>query len=64
VFEFISTEHTAKNLMIAAVKRAAPADCAAAQLRARQLAAFYGIQSQHLAGQLGFRLTETAPNSV
>jgi hypothetical protein len=64
VFEFVSTEHTAKNLMIAAVKRAAPTDRAAAQLRARQLAAFYGIQSQRLADQLGFRLAETAPNSV
>jgi hypothetical protein len=64
VFEFVSTGHTAKNLMIAAVRRAAPADRAAAQLRARQLAAFYGVQSQRLADQLGFSLTETAPNSV
>jgi len=64
VFEFVSTEHTAKNLMIAAVKRVASVDRAAAQLRARQLAAFYGIQSQHLADQLGFRLTETTANSV
>jgi hypothetical protein len=58
VFEFVATEHTAKNLMIAAVKQAAPADRAADQLRARQLAAFYGIQSQRLADQLGFLLTE------
>lgn len=64
VFEFVATEHTAKNLMIAAVKRAAPVGRAAAEQRARQLAAFYGIQSQRLADQLGFRLTETAPNSV
>lgn len=64
VFEFVATEHTAKNLMIAAVKRDAPVGRAAAQLRARRLAAVYGIQSQRLADQLGFRLTETSPNSV
>jgi hypothetical protein len=56
VFEFVSTEHTAKNLMIAGVKRAMPADRHAAHLRARRLAAFYGIQSQRLADQLGFSL--------
>jgi len=59
VFEFVATEHTAKNLMITAVRRAAPVDRAAAQLRARQLAAFYGIHSQRLADQLGFCLTES-----
>jgi len=64
VFEFVATEHTAKNLMIAAVKQAANTERAAAQLRARQLAAFYGIHSQRLADQLGFGLTETPPNSV
>jgi|SRR6185503_9855443 len=56
VFEFVSTEHTAKNLMIAAIKRAAPDPPSAAQLRARQLASFYGIQSQRLAELLGFPL--------
>jgi len=64
VFEFVSTEHTAKNLMIAGVKRPVPGDRAAAQLRARHLAAFYGIRSQRLADQLGFNFAETAPNSV
>lgn len=64
VFEFVSTEHTAKNLMIGALKRTAPGDHAAAQLRARQLAAFYGIQRQRLADQLSFHLAESAPNSV
>ncbi|MBL9200045.1 MAG: SAM-dependent methyltransferase [Opitutaceae bacterium] len=55
VFEFISTEHTAKNLMIAAIKvreRAAPDGELAA--RAREFAAFYGIRTQALARALGF----------
>lgn len=55
VFEFISTEHTAKNLMIAAVKSHAPGDAARAA-RIREFAAFYGIRRQHLATQLGFEL--------
>ena len=58
VFEFISTEHTAKNLMIAAIKvraAGAPDDPIAARLRA--FAAFYGIRSQALAHALGFSLT-------
>lgn len=57
VFEFISTEHTAKNLMIAAIKereRGAPDDARA--LRVRDFAAFYGIRTQRLATALGFRL--------
>lgn len=56
VFEFISTEHTAKNLMIAAVK-SHPAGQDASAAQARDLARCYGIRSQHLAGQLGFDLT-------
>jgi predicted Rossmann-fold nucleotide-binding protein len=57
VFEFISTEHTAKNTMIAATKhnQAARSDEAARQVR--ELAAFYGIKSQALARQLGFLLS-------
>jgi hypothetical protein len=58
IFEFISTEHTAKNLMIAAVKRERTANRDGAEGRARALAAFYGIQSQRLAGHLGFELDE------
>ncbi len=57
VFEFISTEHTAKNLMIAAIKareRAAPDSDLAA--RVREFAAFYGIRSQALARALNFPL--------
>ena len=57
VFEFISTEHTARNLMITATKRTggtARTDEAAASVR--ELAAFYGIKSQALARQLQFNL--------
>jgi hypothetical protein len=56
VFEFISTEHTAKNLMIAAVKRERTVDRKELERRVKELAAFYGIKSQRLAGRLGFDL--------
>lgn len=58
VFEFISTEHTAKNLMIAAIKtrEPAPIDDQRAQ-RAREFARFYGIRSQRLATHLKFPLS-------
>lgn len=54
VFEFISTEHTAKNLMIAAIKTrppAANADAVATE-RLRAFAEFYGIKRQRLADHL------------
>lgn len=53
VFEFISTEHTAKNLMIAAIKTRAPSapDSVVAE-RLRAFAAFYGIRRQRLAEHL------------
>jgi SAM-dependent methyltransferase len=54
VFEFISTEHTAKNLMIAAVKTRLPGDAADAA-PVQRLASFYGIH-QRLAARLGVRL--------
>ena len=62
VFEFISTEHTAKNLMLAAIKttpstpgtRDANSALAA---RIRAFAAFYGIRHQALATHLGFNLS-------
>lgn len=60
VFEFISTEHTAKNLMIAAIKSSAPAPNPALADRARAFAAFYGIKHQHLAAALGFPLQPNA----
>jgi SAM-dependent methyltransferase len=56
VFEFISTEHTAKNLMIVAVKGGSARDPAVAT-RVRAFAAFYGIRSQSLARQLEFDLS-------
>ena len=55
VFEFISTEHTAKNLMISAIKTRAPCDAATAA-RLREFAAFYGIRTQQLATHLGVNL--------
>ncbi len=56
VFEFISTEHTAKNLMIAASRRPGGERSDAAATRVRELASFYGVKSQALARQLGFML--------
>ncbi|MDB6095389.1 MAG: hypothetical protein JWM32_2951 [Verrucomicrobia bacterium] len=55
VFEFISTEHTAKNLMIAGIKNREPGDARSAE-RLREFAAFYGIHTQSLASQLGLDL--------
>jgi hypothetical protein len=55
VFEFIATEHTAKNLMIAAVKER-PAGDARIATRIREFATFYGIKQQHLAKRLSFDL--------
>jgi len=57
IFEFISPEHTGKNLMISAVKRTRPADTAEAARKVRALAAFYGIRHQTLAVRLGFDLS-------
>ena len=56
VFEFISTEHTAKNLMIAGIRSGAVGDPLAAG-RLREFAAFYGIRSQRLASLLDVPLT-------
>ena len=56
VFEFIATEHTAKNLMIAAIKRSGPARTEEAAAQVRALAAFYGIKSQALARHIYFDL--------
>lgn len=58
VFEFVSTEHTAKNLMLVAYappqqpRTASPA----ALRRTREFAQFYGIKSQTLARHLGIDL--------
>lgn len=56
VFEFISTEHTAKNLMIAGIKTG-PTGNAALATRVRDFAAFYGIRQQRLATHLQFPLS-------
>jgi precorrin-6B methylase 2 len=55
VFEFISTEHTAKNTMIAAVKVAASRERGDGK-EVRDLAAFYGVTHQALATHLHFDL--------
>ena len=55
VFEFISTEHTAKNLMIAAIK-SHPSGNAATTEKLREFARFYGIRTQKLATHLGITL--------
>lgn len=55
VFEFVSTEHTAKNLMIAAI-RAHPPGAEPRLRRLRALAAFYGVTRQRLAERLGLGL--------
>jgi SAM-dependent methyltransferase len=54
VFEFISSEHTSKNIMIAAIRRNAGGDSAAAERQITELAAFFGIQHQRLAEALNF----------
>lgn len=48
VFEFVSLEHTAKNKMLLAVKRAAPRDAAPLLAQLSELKAFYGIREQCL----------------
>jgi hypothetical protein len=48
VFEFISLEHTNKNKMILAVKRARAKAADEAVAQVRDLKAFYGIQAQCL----------------
>ena len=53
VFEFISNEHTGKNVMIAATKRDVPGDGTAARAELRALMDFFGLRSQRLVGLLG-----------
>lgn len=59
VFEFISTEHTAKNLMLVAQRKspqAAPEVDKSALGKCRAFAQFYGIQTQALANHLKISL--------
>lgn len=53
VFEFISPEHTSKNLMLAAHRRTQPVDPEPLRVRFRELCEFYGIREQRLAQLLG-----------
>jgi hypothetical protein len=55
VMEFISTEHTARNIMISAVKTG-PRGNEQASGRVRSLASLFGIKHQSLADHLGFIL--------
>ena len=48
VFEFVSTEHTRKNTMIAAVRREGAGRAAEALREFEALKSFYGIESQRL----------------
>lgn len=57
VFEFVSTEHTARNLMIAAIKSHPPGNPQLAR-RIQAFARFYGIRQQRLAEHLQFSLAE------
>ena len=52
VFEFISNEHTGKNVMIAAVKRDAVRDSSAVREELRALMEFFGLRSQRLVDAL------------
>ena len=48
MFEFVSLEHTSKNKMILAVKRAVPRPAGAAWEQVRELKGFYGVRDQCL----------------
>jgi SAM-dependent methyltransferase len=62
VFEFISPEHTSKNLMIAATRRTSRLNRDRLTHGVAALAAFYGIRHQRLAQHLEFNLeTEALP---
>ncbi|HEX7175580.1 MAG TPA: SAM-dependent methyltransferase [Pyrinomonadaceae bacterium] len=48
VFEFVTTEHTRKNTMIAAVRAGGKTDADAALRQFRELKEFYGVREQRL----------------
>lgn len=53
VFEFVSPEHTSKNLMLAAHRRTQAIDPGPLRERFREVCAFFGIRAQRLATLLG-----------
>jgi hypothetical protein len=53
VFEFISGEHTAKNLMLSAIKRSTPVDTDSIRARLSATMEFFGLREQRLAKLLG-----------
>jgi len=57
VIEFVATEHTHKNLLLAGIKR--PSDVPRAELekRVRELAAFWNVKHQRLAARLKIDLS-------
>ena len=66
VFEFIGGEHTAKNVMVAAVKRPRARSAAQVDVRRQRLQALmslYGVQHQRLA-ELAGEVTALAPGSL
>jgi hypothetical protein len=58
--EFVSSEHTGKNLMIAAVRRKTPGDTETRARAVVEFAAFHGISRQRLAERLGLSLVPAA----
>lgn len=65
VFEFVSDEHTAKNLLIAAVRPAGRISLRPEIVaRARTFAAFYGVRDHRLARRLGIDLNLTDTPAV
>lgn len=53
VFEFVSSDHTGKNLLIAATKRLQPLAADPLRQRLHELLDFYGLREQKLAHLLG-----------
>lgn len=59
-FEFIATEHTGKNLMIAATRRGGTARDEVRAMEIRELARLYGVRTHQLARHLAFDLRPDA----
>ena len=58
IFEFVSSEHTPKNLMIAAIRDHAPFSDPAARERIVELKTFFGIKDHSLDPLLSGGATE------